>query len=342
MAYIIAPALETLRLQLNKAFPKRSKASDGGIGDAGHASRSSDHNPWVKGKKGVGVVTARDFTHDPRTGIDCEWLADTLVANRDPRIKYIIWNRQICSSKQSPWKWRKYTGANAHTKHLHLSVNAEEKFWNDKTPWDLDFPNDKTDDVAKLKDSATDLPSDSNQSGESTRKTADTESTSASINAAHDQSSNKSDQAIEAKQTEQTAAGELELQTKNEQKVTEPARIASPEPYMGVGFWGVIKRDLAAATGGNLTFSSLAEYAQQASGWPDWVVGILSKLAIGLLIATFGYFMFRLVHYGVDTWKKSHKTRTEALVNTDVTRKDIEWVEPGTPVAVPDKTEATI
>jgi hypothetical protein len=118
------------------------------------------------------------------------------------------------------------------------------------------------------------------------------------------QPNTSSDQAVEAKQTEQTPAGELEIQTKNEQSVTEPAKVTAPEPYMGVGFWGVIKRDLAAATGGNLTFSSLAEYAQQASGWPEWVVGILSKLAIGVLIATFGYFLFRVVHYLVDTEKR--------------------------------------
>jgi putative chitinase len=132
--------------------------------------------------------------------------------------------------------------------------------------------------------------------------------------------------AVEAKQTEQTSkGGEIEIQTKNEQSVSEPAKVTAPEPYMGVGFWGVIKRDLAAATGGNLTFSSLAEYAQQASGWPEWIVGMLSKLAVGLLIATFGYFVFRVVHYLVDSWKKGHKTRTEALVNSDITRKNIEW-----------------
>lgn len=150
MAWIIAPALERLRKQLNEAFPNRSKASDGGIGDEKHASRSSDHNPWVKTPSGEGVVTARDFTHDPRTGIDCQWLADTLTENRDERIKYIIWNKQICSAQTSPWQWRPYKGTNAHKHHLHLSVSAEPKLYNSVKSWVLDFPNDEGDDIAKV------------------------------------------------------------------------------------------------------------------------------------------------------------------------------------------------
>jgi hypothetical protein len=151
MNWRVAKSVETLRLQLNKAFPLRSKLSDGGIGDAKHASRSSDHNPWVKDRKGVGVVTARDFTHDPQKGIDCHWLADVLVKNRDPRIKYIIWNRQICSSKTSPWKWRPYSGVNAHTKHLHLSVNSEPNHYDSTDAWKLDAF-DEVDDIARVID----------------------------------------------------------------------------------------------------------------------------------------------------------------------------------------------
>lgn len=149
MPWRVAESLETLRKQLNEAFPKRSKASDGGIGDAKHASRSSDHNPYIK-HKGVGIVTARDFTHDPKTGIDCQWLADTLVKNKDPRIKYIIWNHQICSSLNSPWKWRPYSGVNAHTKHLHLSVDSSPTKFDSTKAWKLDFPKARTGDVAKV------------------------------------------------------------------------------------------------------------------------------------------------------------------------------------------------
>lgn len=115
MAWRVAAALDQLLKQWNALFSKRSKLSDGSIGDAAHASRSSDHNPWY----GPGIVTARDFTHDPANGADCQKLADALVASKDPRIKYIIWNRRIWENG-----WTAYNGTNPHTKHLHLSVKA--------------------------------------------------------------------------------------------------------------------------------------------------------------------------------------------------------------------------
>lgn len=141
----VAESLEVLRKQLNEAFPKRSKISDGAVGDTRHQARKSEHNP-----NAAGVVRARDFTNDPKTGIDCQWLADTLVKHKDPRILYLIWNHQVCSSEKQPWKWRPYTGTNAHTKHLHISVVAEPKGYDSKKAWELDFVDDEADDVAKV------------------------------------------------------------------------------------------------------------------------------------------------------------------------------------------------
>lgn len=114
--WYIAKSLEVLRGQLNTLAPQRSKVSDGGIGDPAHSARTSDHNPTSSGQ-----VCARDFTHDPRGGLDCHWLADMLVRSGDGRIKYIIWNRRIFTPGTG---WRTYTGANDHTSHLHLSVKA--------------------------------------------------------------------------------------------------------------------------------------------------------------------------------------------------------------------------
>ncbi len=132
MAWYVAGSLETLRGQLNALAPRRSKVSDGSIGDAAHSARTSDHNPTSSGQ-----VCARDFTHDPAGGLDCHWLARILVASRDPRIKYIIWNRQILDSRPGnrPWQWVSYNGTNPHTKHLHLSVFAgstgdQNRAWN--------------------------------------------------------------------------------------------------------------------------------------------------------------------------------------------------------------------
>ncbi|MGL5908420.1 MAG: peptidoglycan-binding domain-containing protein [Phycicoccus sp.] len=123
MTWKVAPSLDRLRYQLNELAPNRSTIHDGGIGDADHATRDSDHNPWVV-IAGQAYVTARDFTHDVPGGLDCDRLAAALIAGRDRRLKYIIWEDQILSGAEGrqPWEWREYHGPNLHTKHLHLSV----------------------------------------------------------------------------------------------------------------------------------------------------------------------------------------------------------------------------
>lgn len=135
MAWKVAGSLEQLRMQLDEYAPGRSKASDGSIGDANHATRDSDHNPWWK-LAGQAYVTARDFTDDVAGGLDCDALADALVRGADQRLKYIIWDRQICSGSEgpAPWEWRAYAGANPHTKHLHLSVVADLRALT-RIPW---------------------------------------------------------------------------------------------------------------------------------------------------------------------------------------------------------------
>lgn len=133
-AWRVAYSLEVLLSQVNAKWPERSKASDGSIGNAEHSARASDHNP-----NGAGVVCARDFTNDPAHGLVSRQLAETLVASKDGRIKYIISNRQICSGSDgpSPWVWRPYTGTNAHEHHMHISVRSSALFYDDKTPWNL-------------------------------------------------------------------------------------------------------------------------------------------------------------------------------------------------------------
>lgn len=135
MAWRVAKSLETLRKQINAAHPKRSKANDGTIGDAAHASRSSDHNPWVK--EGImGVVTALDITHDPANGVDCGKIAEALKASADLRIKYIIWNKRIWNPDVSD-RWRKYSGSNPHDKHFHVSVKSTKALYDSEKPWVL-------------------------------------------------------------------------------------------------------------------------------------------------------------------------------------------------------------
>jgi peptidoglycan hydrolase-like protein with peptidoglycan-binding domain len=139
MAWRLARGLEKLRAQVNAKWPSRSKQSDGSIGDEAHASRGSDHNPWVK-DGAMGVVTAIDITHDPDDGFDSYAFADMLLKNRDARIKNVISNGRIGAGSEgpSPWAWRKYSGSNKHDHHVHISVKSNKSFYDDASDWKID------------------------------------------------------------------------------------------------------------------------------------------------------------------------------------------------------------
>lgn len=125
--WALAPSLETLRDQVNNLAPNRSKRSDGTIGDAAHAATKSDHNPDAGG-----IVRALDITHDPAGGLDVGALAAAIVASRDRRVKYLIYDRRVIGQKH--WTWTPYAGADPHTSHLHLSVVADDRA-NSTAPW---------------------------------------------------------------------------------------------------------------------------------------------------------------------------------------------------------------
>lgn len=128
----LVKSLATLRTQINAQFPKRSKASDGWIGDTRHSHNKSDHNP-----EGDGTVDAVDITHDPAGGFDIAKFVTAMIAAKPKQIAYMIANGQIISGNAgpSPWVRRTYKSKNKHTKHVHVSVL--DKFQDDTTPWDL-------------------------------------------------------------------------------------------------------------------------------------------------------------------------------------------------------------
>ena len=145
MTWRVAKSLNVLLNQLNTKFPGRDKSSDGSIGDAQHASRSSDHNPWVHDHTGQPVVTARDFTND-HAHMDSHLLALALAASKDERIKYIIDHNQICSGTgqdKPAWVWRPYPtppNKNPHDHHCHVSVKSDEAHFDDERPWVINMP----------------------------------------------------------------------------------------------------------------------------------------------------------------------------------------------------------
>ena len=149
MSWRLAKALVTLRAEVDAAFPERSRISDGTIGNAEHAARSSDHNPWVRDGD-TGVVTAIDITHDPAHGLVAgdlaEYLRELAIAG-DKRIKYVISNRRIANPAIAGGIWRPYSGPNAHLHHVHLSVSTERKYYDSTATWrireDYDMPSAK-------------------------------------------------------------------------------------------------------------------------------------------------------------------------------------------------------
>lgn len=305
--WTVAPALNTLLRQLNEAFPRRSKVSDGSIGDTRHQANKSDHNPNSRN-----MVTARDFTHDPKTGIDCNWLAATLVKNKDPRVKYIIWNKKICSGSgqtQPAWVWRKYSGSNGHTKHLHLSVKGDARHSDSIAPWDLDFPDNKdVDEVARVTDP----------------------------DPAEEEPSKASETQLE-KKTEDT---KVTVTEKNEQSVAETHVQEGPKPFNDVGLGQTLKGDLKTVLPANGIVQTATEVAPHVSNVPEWLVPLLIKLAYLVAIGTAIWFLYRLITWGVHVWRENQRVKLEAQINTDTKRKDIKVVPFGTVQhASPDKEE---
>lgn len=126
MKYKLSKAAIQLREQFDDSFPDRDRRSDGWIGDTRHASRKSDHNPDEQG-----WVRAWDCDADLHEGGKPAVMSDLVDQIRllcksrtEKRIAYIIYDGRICSSILN-WKWRKYTGANKHTKHAHFSFKKE-------------------------------------------------------------------------------------------------------------------------------------------------------------------------------------------------------------------------
>ena len=141
MSWRVARSLDVLLEEINAAAPRRNKAADGSIGDAAHAARTSDYNPWVT-LGGQGIVRARDFTNDPANGLDCERLAQALAAliavGGHPACRsgaYVIWNGRIYSFDRRHEGWRHYAGSNPHSHHLHLSVATDPMGFDSTAPW---------------------------------------------------------------------------------------------------------------------------------------------------------------------------------------------------------------
>ena len=126
-----------LREQVNDSFPDRDKTSDGWVADARHlAEGKSDHIADAQSGYVYAIDLDRDLSGKPKPDL-MGYLADQIrIAARDgdSRIKYVIFDGRIASSILK-FKWRKYTGSNAHRHHCHVSFvkgksEADGSFFN--------------------------------------------------------------------------------------------------------------------------------------------------------------------------------------------------------------------
>ena len=112
-----APTLRALWEQVHARWPDQTRF-DGIMGDQAHQARKSDHNDG----------NAIDIGIIPESGPLGYQLVGELI--RDPRCKYVIWDRRIWTPDRG---WHSYTGASAHTEHVHLSIPAWAR--DDMRPW---------------------------------------------------------------------------------------------------------------------------------------------------------------------------------------------------------------
>lgn len=152
MAWRLASSLVTLRAEVNGFAPKRSKLSDGTLGDQAHASRASRHNP-----NKFGVVTAVDITHDPAGGCDIHAIVRRLVKDPHQELAYVISNAQV-AKRSTGFRWEPYRGINEHRKHAHIATGVGSDSnplppYDSTLPWGVSQPEeDMTDDQAKTLD----------------------------------------------------------------------------------------------------------------------------------------------------------------------------------------------
>lgn len=140
-SWYVDRGLEVLIEEVKAKFPG---VIVGTIGDKPHQGEASDHNPSTA-KHDKGAVDAADFMIGKDfTFANAQWLTNALVRFKDRRIGYIIWNGQIISSTVKPWVWRKYTGKDPHTNHVHVSVNDLHE--TDSTLWTLEEKSNMADD----------------------------------------------------------------------------------------------------------------------------------------------------------------------------------------------------
>ena len=129
-----------LRQQIEDRFPNKSRHRDGIIGGLEYCPGLSDHCPNII-ENDTGVIAAIDITHDPKNGCDMGPIVHSISMSMDARIKYIIYDGQICRAYRyegaPAWSWQKYAGKNRHLHHAHFSVQHSKRDYDSVRQWEI-------------------------------------------------------------------------------------------------------------------------------------------------------------------------------------------------------------
>lgn len=124
-----------------------------------------------------------------------------------------------------------------------------------------------------------------------------------------------------------TATTTEELPTKPSEPSEPPndsvAVIDGVRPYRDVGLGEVLKSDAKSIVPANIGLSTISEWIQQTTGWPAWVTALLPKLAIGVLICTALWLIYRIAAWVMHNWRENERVKLQAMINAHPHMKDI-------------------
>jgi hypothetical protein len=134
MAWVLVPALQEFKEQLNELAPDRDKASDGSIGDYLHSQGTSSHNPDDTSKDNAEWDGDPDSTQEVRAiDVDVDFNLPGVTAQDVVNhlrsyakngvfwwIRYIIYNGRIYH-RRDEFAPKAYTGVNPHDHHIHIN-----------------------------------------------------------------------------------------------------------------------------------------------------------------------------------------------------------------------------